>query len=163
MIAISKRCPKFPKGFILIGALLAIWILTSLGILVFIISTQDMRISSRGLGEKKAFAAAEAGIHVLLQNFDPLNKDASIVNLVQVDPANDPDTRYSIAPPPTGWIPPSFPAALPYPGFSMGGGQVWGQTRILVVSSGTNTRYNSNVQIEVGVGYGPVNVTTDYP
>ncbi len=154
---------KSAEGFILIGALLAIWILTSLGILVFVVSTQDIRISSRGLGEKKAFAAAEAGIHALIQNFDPLNKDASIVSQVPVDPANDPDTRFSIAPPPTGWIPSTPPASIPYPGFSMGGGQVWGQTRTLAFADGANTRYKSNVQVEVGIGYGPVNITTNYP
>jgi hypothetical protein len=157
------RTEKFQGGFILISALMALCILIALGTLVFIVTTQDIRISSRGLGEKKAFAAAETGAHVLIRDFDPANKDASKVTDVPVDAANDAESRYSISPPAGGWIPTQPPYAIPIPGFSMGGGEAWGRTRTLAISSGTNSRYQSNVQIEVGVGYGPVKLTTDYP
>ena len=65
-------CQK-ESGFALIAALLAIWILTAFGLLVFTVTTQDVRISSRVVGEKKAFYATEAGIHSLTQVFNPLN------------------------------------------------------------------------------------------
>ncbi len=157
------RFDKTPGGFILISALLTLCILIALGTLVFVVTTQDIRISSRALGEKKAFAAAETGAHVLIRDFNPADKDASRADAIQVDPANDPETRYSISPPPGGWIPARPPLTIPSPGFSIGGGEVWGQTRSVAISSGINTRYNSNVQIEVGIGYGPVNLTTTYP
>ena len=38
------------SGFALIAALLAIWILTAFGLLVFTVTTQDVRISSRMAG-----------------------------------------------------------------------------------------------------------------
>ncbi len=147
----------------MISALLALCLLTALAALVFVIATQDIRISSRALGEKKAFAAAETGAHVLLRDYNPADKDASRVTDVQVDAANDPETRYSIFPPPTGWVPAKPPWTLPTAGFSMSGGESWAQTRTVAISSGANTRFRSNVQIEVGIGYGPVNLTTNYP
>ncbi len=147
------------SGFALITALLAIWILTAVGILVFTISTQDIRISSRVIGEKKAFSAAEAGIHRFMQNFDPGNLAASTVSNVQVDPTNDPDSRYTFGPP---FRPTSGPASVPLPGYAIGGGQQWGQERFNAAVSGTNTRYNSLVQVNIGAGFGPVEITTAY-
>lgn len=43
------------KGIALVAALLAIMVLTAVGILVFIVSTRDIRISSRLIGERKLF------------------------------------------------------------------------------------------------------------
>jgi Tfp pilus assembly protein PilX len=146
-------------GFALIAALMAIWILTALGLLVFTVTTQDVRISSRTVGEKKAFYAAESGIAWLTQNFNPIDLSASAVSNVVVDAATDPDTQYTI---PAPSIPSSGPAAVHYPGFSMGGGEMWGQSRFVGNVTGTNARYSSNVQVGVGVGYGPVDVSTVY-
>ena len=70
------------KGFALIASLLALWILAALGILVFTVTTQDVRISSKTVGEKKAFLAAESGVSWLTQNFNPANlrPQQSIIN-----------------------------------------------------------------------------------
>lgn len=147
------------KGFALIAALLTIWVLTAVGILVFTISTQDIRISGRLVGEKKAFAAAEAGVHRLTQILDPGNLSAAAVSNQQVDPSNDPDSRYTIGTPSR---PTSGPSTVPLPGYAIGGGQQWGQERFIARVTGTNTRYNSMVQVDVGVGYGPVEISTLY-
>jgi len=147
------------KGFALIAALLTIWVLTAVGILVFTVSTQDIRISGRLVGEKKAFAAAEAGVHRLTQILDPGNLSAAAVSDQQVDPSNDPDSRYTIGTPAR---PTSGPSTVPLPGYAIGGGQQWGQERFIARVTGRNTRYNSMVQIDVGVGYGPVEITTLY-
>ena len=87
------------SGFALIVTLLSLLILTAMGILVFTVSTKDIRISTRTIGEKKAFAAMEAGIHLLNLKFDPNNLPAVAVSNVQVNPAVDPDTRYTIGTP----------------------------------------------------------------
>ena len=50
------------KGFVLVAALMAVFLLVALGVLVFTVTTQDVRISSRYIGEKKAFSAAESAI-----------------------------------------------------------------------------------------------------
>jgi Tfp pilus assembly protein PilX len=147
------------SGFALIAALMAIWILTAVGILVFTISTQDIRISSRVIGEKKAFSAAESGIHRFMQSFDPATLAASAVSNVQVDSTNDPDSRYTVG---TPFRPTSGPASVPLVGYAIGGGQQWGQERFNAAVSGTNTRYNSLVQVNIGAGYGPVEITTAY-
>ncbi len=147
------------KGFALIAAIMAMMVLTAVGLLAFVLSTQDIRISSRLVGEKKAFSAVEAGIHRFTLTFDPVNLNASVVNNVQVDPGNDPTSQYSIGLP---TAPTSGPASLPLPGYAIGGGQQWGQERFNNRVTGTNTRYNSLVQVDVGAGYGPVEITTAY-
>jgi hypothetical protein len=148
------------NGFALIAALMAIWILTAVGILVFTISTQDIRISGRVVGEKKAFSAAQAGIHQLCINFDPANLPGSAVTTpTSVDTTNDPASRYTIGTPAR---PTSGPSSVPLPGYAIGGGQQWGQERFDGQVTGTNTRYNSLVRVAVGVGYGPVEITTLY-
>jgi len=147
------------RGFALIAALLSVWILTALGMLVFTVTTQDVRASSRTIGEKKAFSAAESGVHWFSQNFDPGNLSASAVSYVQVDANNDPTSLYSIA---TPGRPTSGPSILPLPGYAIGGGQQWGQERYNTRVTGVNTRYNSNIQIDIGAGFGPVEITTIY-
>lgn len=148
-----------PNGFALIAALMAIWILTAVGILVFTVSTQDIRISGRLIGEKKAFSAAETGIHRLSQTLDPANLSGSAVSNVQVDATNDPASRYTVGTPAR---PASGPSTLPLAGYAIGGGQQWGQERFIARITGTNTTYNSMVQVDVGVGYGPIEITTIY-
>jgi len=147
------------NGFAMVAALLSILILTAVGLLVFAATTQDIRISSRVVGEEKAFSAGEAGVHRFVQNFDPGNLSASVVSNIQVDPANDPDSRYTLGVPTR---PTSGPAAVPLPGYAIGGGQQWGQERFNVGVTGTNTKYNSLAQISVGAGFGPVEISTAY-
>jgi hypothetical protein len=147
------------KGFALVAAILAILVLTAVGLLAFALSTQDLRISSRWVGEKKAFSAVEAGIHRFTLSFDPANLNASAVNNIQVDPGNDPTSLYTIGLPAR---PTTGPGSLPLPGYSIGGGQQWGQERFNNRVSGTNTRYNSFLQVDIGAGFGPVEITTAY-
>jgi Tfp pilus assembly protein PilX len=147
------------NGFAMVAALLSIMVLTAVGLLVFTVSTQDVRISGRVVGEEKAFSAAEAGIHRFVQSFDPGNLSGSAVSNVQVDPANDPDSRYTIGLPAR---PTSGPAAVPLPGYAIGGGQQWGQERFNVGITGTNTKYNSLAQLSIGAGFGPVEISTAY-
>ena len=147
------------NGFAMVAALLSIMVLTAVGLLVFTVSTQDVRISARVVGEEKAFSAAEAGIHRFVQNFDPGNLSGSAVSNVQVDPANDPDSRYTVGLPAR---PTNGPAAVPLPGYAIGGGQQWGQERFNVGITGTNTKYNSLARLGVGAGFGPVEISTAY-
>jgi hypothetical protein len=47
-------------------------------------------------------------------------------------------------------------------GYSIGGGKFWGQTRFETTITGQNTRYETQVQVRVGIGYGPVEISTMY-
>jgi len=147
-------------GFALIAALLSIWILTAMGLLVFTVTTQDVRISSRMVGEKKAFFSTEAGVHKLVEVFNPLNLNdtTNYDKDVVVDPV-DGASQFRIA---TPAVPTKGPAAIPLAGYSSGGGQQWGSTRFVSVVTGKNTKYQSTVQVDAGVGFGPVEITTAY-
>jgi hypothetical protein len=146
-------------GFALIASLLTVFMLTAMGLLVFTVTTQDVRMSSRSIGEKKAFSAAETGLHLMMQVFNPDDLPALLVSHVPIDTTNDPQTQYSVS---AASFPSNGPEALPLAGYSMGGGQTWGQNRYFAQVAGTNTRYNSNLQIDVGLGFGPIEIMTTY-
>ena len=147
------------KGFALVAALLANLILLAVGIVALNLSTGDIRVSMRSVGDKKAVNAAEAGLHWLTVNFNPADLVSVTVTNQQVDIGGDPNTLYTIqevGDPPAG----SGPAQLPLPGFSIGGSQTWGQARYRAVVTGRNTAYNSTMTIEAGLGHGPIEMGT---
>lgn len=127
--------------------------------LIINLSTGDLRASSKFVGEKKAMDAAEAGIHLMMQNFDPQNLTSSATDYVTVDSTNDSSTKYKVY---TPTIPTSGPLFIPMSGYSIGGGQTWGQKRFLVNVEGRNTNYDTKVTIQTAVGYGPVEISTMY-
>ena len=71
---------------------------------------------------------------------------------------NDATSTYTIAAPsaPTG----NLPLYVPLAGYSIGGGQEWGQRAYALVVTGNSTKYNATVQVDVGIGYGPIDITT---
>ncbi len=146
------------NGFAMVVALLANMVLLAFCVLSVWIATKDIRISSRMVGEKMALDAAEAGLHTLISNFNPENVTASIADNAQID-AENPHSRYSATAPAR---PTTGPVMIPLPGYSIGGGQQWGQTRYNTTVTGTNDLYKSKVEIEVGIGYGPIEMTSMY-
>ena len=137
------------NGFSLVVVILAILILMALGFLALSVTTTDLKITDRIVGEKKALTAAEAGIHVLTSTFNPAN---IIAIDGSVDAAGDPASIYHILSPtaPTGAGAPTF---LPLKGYSMGGGEAWGLKVYNASVTGENTTYQSSVQVDVGFGY----------
>lgn len=176
-ISQPRNNPRFASegGFALVAAILACVMLFALAMLVIHISTQDLRSSAKNVGDKKASAAAETGIHRMMQNFDPTNLSTSAVKstsknqdgtnavqisgvwYLQVNSANDPNSRYTIGTPTRPTTGPSF---LPLTGYSVGGGQSWGQARYVVDVTGRNTSYDTTVTIGTGFGYGPIEIST---
>jgi len=168
----SNKILSSEKGFILILAIMACVILFALAMLVINLSTGDLRVSSKNVGEKKALTAAETGIHRMMHDFDPQNVALSAVtstttNAVQVngvwyvpvDLTNDPASVYNIGTPDT---PANGPVFRPMVGYAIGGGQTWGQRCYVVDVEGRNTSYVTQVTIRTGVGYGPVEISTNY-
>jgi len=144
------------RGFALITALMAIMILLALGYLAISVTTGDLRITSRIVGEKKALSAAEAGIHRLMQNFDPASMAGS--EITEAVPSGvDAASRYTIR---NIALPAFGPAMRPLVGYAIGGGQQWGQRCYNAQVEGENTRYDSSVQIALGMGYGPIEIST---
>lgn len=153
----QKNFRKAEKGFALVGAILASMILLALAILVISLSTGDLKTSRQIVGDKKAMTAAEKGIHRLMQNFNPQNLAAVAGSTDAADLANDPAAQYTIG---TPSVPALGPLFVPLTGFSIGGGQMWGQRRYNANVTGRNTTYNTSVTIGVGMGFGPIDIST---
>ena len=157
MRSAHRKRPSSEKGFALVTALMACAILFALAMLIIQLSTGDLRVSVRSVGDKKASIAAEAGVQNVLANFDPVIPASA--DAIAVDAANAPDSKYSYAAPTP---PTSGPTFAPMTGYSIGGGQSWGQTLYETRITGRNTRYipPASVQVDIGIGYGPVEVST---
>jgi Tfp pilus assembly protein PilX len=153
----SKHRQSIPSehGFAMVAAIMACLILLAIGMLVIHLSTGDLRTSAMTVGDKKALAAVETGIHRLMQTFDPEYLSAT-TSSTQVDSSNDPNSFYSIG---AAVAPTSGPSIIPMAGFAIGGGQQWGQARFNVDITGRNTTYNSTVTVGIGLGYGPVEIS----
>ncbi len=145
------------RGFAFIAALLAMLLLVSLSVLIFALTTRDMRITVKLVGQKKAFSAAEAGMQWLLQNNDPAKAAQNTPPACKDDPksfeasAADTSSCFSFAPLPSGQAVIRSESILVY-GYSTDFVLVPSEMQII----GTNTRYMSRVSVNVGIGYGPV-------
>lgn len=148
---------KSEHGIALVTAILACVILFALAMLVIHLSTGDLRVSAKATGEKKAAVAAEAGIHNLIKNMDPQNLAAVAITNAPVDPTADPNSVYSVSIPSDPSVGPTF---VPMTGFSIGGGQAWGYRVYEATVTGRHLTYNTKVDIDIGVGYGPIEITT---
>lgn len=151
------------KGFTLVAALMTLTLLVAVSTIVFVVTTKDLRIVTRSIGEKKAFSAAEAGVFNLIKDMHasggvvPQNTTQDVV----IDATTDPNTKYSIGDSTiTG-----LPASIHIPGYELGGsaGKSWGEKITAKTVTGKNIRYNSEVQIDVGFGFGPIEISTSQP
>ena len=155
-IQLALRMKNSEKGFALIAAIMACLILLALGTLVIALSTQDIRVSVKIVGDKRSLAAAEDGIHSLSQTFDPENPVNAPVTTTRADGVSNYTINYPAKPPTTG------PLGIRLPGYGIGGGKVYGDRRYNVIVTGRSTEYKTQVTIGVGLGYGPVDITTLY-
>ena len=144
------------SGFALIAAILANLVLLAVGIVALNLATEDLRISTRVVGEKKAMSAAEAATHWLLIHFDPANPGAVVKTnrpLTELAGGLEPRGRVSITqpvPPAAGPLQISGPA-----GYEMGS-TPWVLLRYDTTITGRNDAYRTSVAVDVGLGYGPV-------
>jgi Tfp pilus assembly protein PilX len=157
----KKSKTRHERGFALIAALLANLILLAVGIVALNISTQDIRISMKVLGEKKALNAAEAGINNLTQIFDPSNLAASTsTTFTRVDTGGDSGTKYKVT---NVWQSTGLGSApVLMPGYSSGGAVSWGMQRYDATVQGNNDTYGTSMTVQVGLGFGPVPISVNY-
>lgn len=147
------------KGFSLVVAILAILILTALGYLVVMMSTQDTRASARVVGEKKAMAATETGVHQFMANFDPQQHNAtnwldSTAVPFRTGTTSDVTSAYTIGLPTT---PTTGPVTWPIPGTSG-----FRYLALVVDITGTSAKYNSTVTVQAGINSMTTPDTTEY-
>lgn len=142
------------KGFSLVVAILACLILTALGYLAVNVSTQDIRVSARVVGEKKAMAATETGVHQLMANFNPQTHNTGNWNSQAFrsgSSVSDPTSQYTMTCPSLqqgGSGSSSFRVA----GYDIGGEVKWVQKPYQATVTGTSTKYSSSSQVQVGIG-----------
>ena len=140
----NRKRPSSEQGFALVTALMACAILFALAMLVLTLSTGDLKVSARNVGDKKASIAAEAGIQQVLTIFDPENLPSATT--VPVDAVRAPGSVYSF----------STPVHLPNDSGPCPVGydcSIWAQKRYRATITGQNTRYNTKVEVDVGIGY----------
>ena len=121
---------------------MACLILLALGMLVASMSTQDIRISTKIVGDKKVLAVAEQGIHDIMLNFDPeaaLSAPSSTVT-------RSDGSSYTIG---TASRPRFGSSSVDLAGFQASG---WTRSVYVIDVTGTNPEYNTRVTIGVGAG-----------
>jgi len=142
-------------GFALIAAVMANLILLSVGIIAINLSTQDLRISMKIVGDKKAMSAAEAATHWLMVNFDPAHPGAVAKTnrpLTELADGLEPRSRATIAVPEAST---AGPLQVSPAGHDMSATQ-WVLLRYDTTVTGRNDDYRTSVTLNVGLGYGPV-------
>jgi hypothetical protein len=130
---------------------MAVMILMAVGFFILTTTSQDLRISSRMVGERKALSAAESGVQQFCINFTPYM--AGVTNQV-VDAVNDPTATFDIGA--ATWNR-DMPSVTAY-GFS--DTMEYSVFRNTII--GRDTGYDSEVQLNIGVKYGPVPLGTEY-
>ena len=126
-----------------------------MGIIAINLSTQDLRISMKVVGDKKAMSAAEAATHWLMVNFDPAHPGAvAKTNRLSTELAGglEPRSRVTIAEPTASTV---GPLQISLAGYDMSANQ-WVLLRYDTTVTGRSEDYQTSVTLNVGLGYGPV-------
>lgn len=138
-------------GFTLVAALMTMIVLVALSTVVFIVTTKDLRIVTRSIGEKKAFSAAEAGLQYLLllgsgmQGFTTTN--------YKYDEATDPDSVFSVTVPPAGSGYDNYCSSSAGDSEDVGTPQGMADSIVPKLIVGENKRYGSKVELIAGTSF----------
>ena len=92
-----KRTSNSEQGFVLIVAIMAAVILMAIGFFALTMISGDLMISARITCERKAYSAAESGVHAMYAsslNFNQLLTYSS--DKIYVDPTNDSSSYYNV-------------------------------------------------------------------
>lgn len=140
---------KSEDGFVLIAAIMAVMIIMALGFFILTTTSQDLRISARLVGERKAFSAAESGVHEVCRQLNPTALIA--IPWTQIDNVKDPFIEYRTdLPVRNGAIP-----SIPLPGYDLSKAYVGAVFDTTVY--GRDTSYTPDVEttIEIGTVFAP--------
>ncbi|HDQ03952.1 MAG TPA: hypothetical protein ENN23_05190 [Deltaproteobacteria bacterium] len=149
-----KRRLKSQDGFVLVVAVIAVMIMIAVGFLALTVSTQDIRISSRMVGETKAFSAAEAGVTEASRRLNPI--DLQPIPWTVYDPDNNPGVGFE-AGTPDRYL--DFPS-IDFPGYSLR--HDWAGAVFSTTVTGEDRNYKSRARISVGIAYSPSPSDTQY-
>ena len=161
----KKMMHSNERGFALLAAIIASLILLAVGVLAINLSSGDQRASAVTVGDKKALAGTESGVHRLVQDFVPEPATWTAANNYTQNCAStfptyiwrsiasgiDANTRFAVCRPVQSNLPP-----LSASGFNIGSGATYGLMRYDGTVVGQNTNYNSLTKVDIGIGFGPV-------
>jgi hypothetical protein len=163
-----KRIDK-EAGFAFIAALLATLVITSLGVLIFTLTTRDIRVSVKSAGEKMAASAAESCIQQIILQADNsfgIIESYVVPSSTSIDPSNPNNTGfYTLSNNTQTWVQ-KVPTSRPIAGYEMGGTGAthdWSDKIFNKTCVGTDSRYMSRFDLDVAVGYGPIDMSTSQP
>jgi len=138
-----KRQKNSEEGFVLVVAIMAIIVMVAVGFFAMTMISGDLVITSRLASERRAFSAAESGVHAILTSLDFDNLASANVSNVRVS-ANDPTLVYSARTQATE-------RQIFIPGYDLAS-----KARIHeAVVTGRNTQDGSSVTLSVGVAGPP--------
>jgi len=155
-ISIFNKNRNSEGGFALIAAIMAVLIIVAVGFFALTVTTQDIRISSRLLGERKAFSAAEACVHELCRQLNPYNL-LPVYNM-SIDPINDPNTEFMSSLPERDEDIPQ----IALPGYDMAKAYVGALYRTTCTGRDTSPGRKSETSISVGTVFAPNPGDTTY-
>jgi hypothetical protein len=144
VIKFFKKTAKSEEGFVFLIALVGVFVLMAIGFFALSSISEDLMVSYRLVGERKAYSAAESGVHAILGQDDFANATA----VTQIDPVNDPTVTYSATVPVTSTVAPK----VHLPGFPSG----YSSNAYVTTVTGSDSTYGSNVTFEVGLADIPV-------
>jgi Tfp pilus assembly protein PilX len=164
-----RKIIKTSEGYVFVAALLAMFIMTAIGILIFSLTSHDMLTTAKLMGEKRALNAAETGVHELLQQMATNAGDATKVTTtrqsITVTSGNQIKTDYytlSMNAPPADAI-----KTVTKSSFQIGGTGTQSERGAYNVTNfsvlGESGDFGGRVIIDVGIGYGPVDLSTNQP
>jgi len=153
---IFKNIRKSEGGFIFVAAIMGVMILMAVGFLALTISGQDVMISSRLVGERKALSAAEACVHYVCAQLDPGNLNP--YPPTPYDVANNPSAFFSY----TVLSPNKDISNLAVPGYDLAKGWTSG-VGFDTICIGGDASYNSSVSVAIGTTGKPVKYDLQYP
>jgi len=151
---IIRKTAKSEEGFAFLVALMAIAVLIAIGFFALTTISEELMISFRLTGERKAFSAAESGAYAAAANitvYDGLSTPAGLNTVLHtftrtyIDPDNDPNASY------TGkvyWL-----RSISAEGFSFD--YNFSQDLFKTIITGKDSLYGSSVSIEVGISDTP--------
>jgi hypothetical protein len=141
-----KSKAKSEKGFVLIIALMATLILVAVGFFALTVTSQDVKVVRRVIGERRALSAAEAGVHLVLVQLNPMTP---ATYSGQIDPVNDPGIRYTTTVPQRNANMPT----ISMPGFDLSKAYVGAVFDTVV--TGQDDTYGTAARIAIGSAYAP--------
>jgi hypothetical protein len=153
-----KSGHKSEEGFVLVIALFAMMVLIAVGAYALNMTTNDLSISVKMVGERRAFAASESCWNIFAATYDPSTYDPNDTVAIDTPAIDATDTKLTCST--KRQTTPSIPVTVS--GYEASGGTTWVYLTWQLTVDGYDSSYGGHQQSQSGVAYGPVMASTEY-